>query len=358
MITATLAVFAVLAALSAAWIVVHFQPTLSLRDRLAYAAAAFRSDMGAISLAEAAKLSQDDLQRGVIETFIQTSPILAMLDYIEIEGNAYAYNEEATLPGVEFRAVNTGYTESTGTVNPKTESLVILGGDADTDTFIQKTRSNFNDQRAVQTALKVKAGSYLFQDTFVNGDTGVDVNSFDGLKTRLTGGQVLAAAANGLPVIGADDAARHAFLDKLDEAISLVDGDVAGLLMNKSIRQKLKASARRLGFWDNQRDEFGRLVDFYDGIPLLDAGDTAAGSAVIPQTETQGTSNVASSIYVIAKTEDESSPGVAGLTNGGVSVRDLGEVDDKPAYRTRVEFFTGIAVFGKGASRLTGVLNA
>jgi hypothetical protein len=119
------------------------------------------------TLVEAAKLSQNSLQRGVIETFVQESVVLDRLPLMDIEGNAFAYNEEATLPGVEFRAVNAAYSESTGTVNQKTETLVILGGDADVDRFIQQTRSNMNDQRAVQTRMKVKSASYKFQDAFV-----------------------------------------------------------------------------------------------------------------------------------------------------------------------------------------------
>ena len=136
----------------------------------------------AITLTEAAKLSTTDLQKGVLETFVQTSPVLDRIPMLEIEGNAYAYNSEATLPGVEFRAVNGSYSESTGTVNQKSETLAILGGDADVDRFIQQTRSNLNDQRATQTAMKVKAISYKFQDTFINGDSSTDANSFDGLK--------------------------------------------------------------------------------------------------------------------------------------------------------------------------------
>jgi hypothetical protein len=79
-------------------------------------------------------------------------------------------------------------------VNQKSEGLTILGGDSDVDTFIQKTRSNVNDQRAVQDQLKVKAAAYKFQDAFINGDVAVDANSFDGLKKRLTGAQVIAPA--------------------------------------------------------------------------------------------------------------------------------------------------------------------
>lgn len=153
----------------------------------------------ALTLAESAKLSNDTLARGVLETFVQTSPILDRIPFMEIEGNAYAYNEEATLPGVAFRNVNEAYTESTGTVNQKSEKLVILGGDADVDRFIRQTRSNINDQRAEQTSLKVKAISYKFQETFFNGDTNVDTKSFDGLKKRLTGTQVIDGGAKGCP---------------------------------------------------------------------------------------------------------------------------------------------------------------
>jgi hypothetical protein len=310
----------------------------------------------ALTLAEAALLSENDLQRGVIETFVQSSPVLDRLPLLNIEGNAYAYNKELTLPGVAFRSVNEAYTESTGTVNQLTETLSILGGDADVDRFIVQTRGNLNDQRAVQTAMKVKAASYKFQDTFFNGDIAVDTKAFDGLKKRLTGGQVIAAAANGVgPVAGG-----HAFFDALDELIAAVPGGPDALYANASIVSKVWSSARRLGGADFMNEELtGKRVRTYNGIPILDPGSTSAGVAILPQTETQGTAaGIASSIYAVKFGQDEGDQAVTGLTNGGVQVYDLGEIDSKPAYRTRIEFYCGLAVFGRGAARLTGVLNA
>lgn len=312
----------------------------------------------ALTLAESAKYSQNDLQRGVIETFVIEANVLDRLPLLPISGNAYAYNEELTLPGIEFRAVNSAYAESTGTINQKTESLVILGGDADVDTFLVKTRGNLNDLRAAATRGKVKAANYKFQDTFINGDTAVDANSFDGLKKRLTGAQVIAAATNGLAVLGADDNARHTFLDQLDALLALVPGADA-LYMNASIRSKIIASARRLTILDQGVDGFGRKVSTYNNVPLIDIGNKADGTPIIPQTETQGASSVTSSIYAVKFGRDESDQGVTGLTNGGIDVRDLGEQDAKPVYRTRIEFFCGLGVFGgKAAARLTGVLNS
>ena len=315
----------------------------------------------AITLAESAKLSDDELQRGVVETFVMEddSVILDRIPFLEIQGNSYKYNEEATLPGVEFRAVNAGYVESTGTINQKTEGLVILGGDADVDKFIQRTRSNLNDQRATQERMKIKAATYKFQDTFINGDTAVDANSFDGLKKRLTGSQVLVAGTNGLPIIGGSDEDRHAFFDKLDELIDTVVGGAEVLYMNRMILGKIRSSARRIGKFETDRDEFGKKIERYDGIPLRDIGTKADGSLIIPQTETQGTSNFTSSIYACRFGEDEGDRAVTGLiSDDGVMVEDLGELESKPAYRTRIEMFVGLAVFGPGAVRLKGVLNA
>ncbi|WP_129285463.1 hypothetical protein [Streptomyces sp. GZWMJZ-114] len=86
----------------------------------------------ATSLAESAILSSENLQRGVIEAFIQTSPILDRLTPINFEGTAFRYNEESKLPGDSFRAVNEAYPESTGAVSPRIENLA-LGCAAMTD---------------------------------------------------------------------------------------------------------------------------------------------------------------------------------------------------------------------------------
>lgn len=316
----------------------------------------------AVTLAQAALLSQNDLQRGVIETFVQESAVLDRLPLMEIQGNAYAYNKEATLPGVAFRSVNEAYTESTGTVVQATESLVILGGDADVDTFIQRTRSDLNDQRAIQTRLKVKAASYKFQDAFFNGDVAVDPKSFDGLKKRLTGAQVIDAGTNGIPIVGSSNSDIYAFFDKLDELIAAVPGLTAengAIYAPRGLRSKVLSAGRRIGGTDMVREDLtGKRIATWNGIPLLDAGDSLAGTPILAQNETQGSSTVAGSIYAVRFGEDETDGAVTGLTNGGVDVRDLGEVDDKPAYRTRIEFFCGLATFGgKSAARLRGVLN-
>ncbi|WGM21857.1 hypothetical protein QEH68_06700 [Paenarthrobacter sp. OM7] len=313
----------------------------------------------AVTLAQAAVLSQNELQRGVIETFVQASPILDRLPLMPIQGNAYAYNKEATLPGVAFRSVNEAYTESTGTVVQATESLVILGGDADVDRFITQTRGNVNDQRAVQTAMKVKAASYKFQDAFFNGDVTVDPKGFDGLKKRLIGSQVLDAGTNGMGIV----TAGHDFLDALDALLGQVPGinsTNGAIYANSALLGKITSTLRRLGGADFIKEDLtNKRVLTYNGIPVLDPGDTAAGAQILGQNETQGSSSAASSIYAVKFGDDEGDQAVTGLTNGGVMVDDLGQLQEKPAFRTRIEFYCGLATFGgKAAARLRGVLNS
>ena len=312
----------------------------------------------AVTLAQAAVLSDDDLQRGVLEVFVQESPVLDRIPLMNIEGNAYAYNKELALPGVAFRSVNEAYVESTGTFVQASESLVILGGDADVDRFIVQTRGNLNDQRAAQTRMKVKAASYKFQDEFFNGDITVDPKGFDGLRKRLTGDQVITAATNGA-AINTDDSTRHTFFDNLDLLMAQVpDADV--IYANRSVHALIRSAGRQIGGTELvQEDITNKRVLTWQGIPVLDPGNAPDGSPILPQDETTGTSDVTSSIYAVKFGNDESDGGVTGLTNGGVNVRDLGEIDDKPVYRTRIEFYCGLATFGgNAAARLTGVIAA
>lgn len=316
----------------------------------------------ALTLDESAKLSEDTLTRGVLETFVQNSPILDRLPFMDIEGNAYAYNEESTLPGVAFRAVNDAYTESTGTVNQKSETLKILGGDADVDRFIQKTRSNLNDQRAEQTALKTKALSYKFQDAFFNGDVAVDPKGFDGLRKRLIGNQVIEAGPNGIPIVGTSNTDIHTFLDSLDNLLAAVpgiNGTNGAIYANSAVIRKIGSALRHVSLDAVlEEDIAGKRSIQWNGIPILEAGQNPDGSQILPTTETEGTATNTTSLYAVRFGETEGDQAVTGLTNGGVTTEDLGELQEKPVYRTRIEFYCGLAVFGgKAAARLKGVIN-
>ena len=299
----------------------------------------------AVTLAQAAVLSTNMLQRGVIQTFIDESPVLDRLPFMEIEGNAYQYTTESSLPGIAFRAINAAYTESTGAVVNATVALKIFGGDADVDRFIVKTLGNINDQRAIQTRLKAKAAAMFFTLQFFEGDD-TTPEHFDGLRVMLTGNQVVTAGANGATLT----------LAMLDDLISRVPGGPDVIYAPLQVIQKINALVLATGqVTPVERDQYGKLVRVYAGIPIIDPGFASDGTTqILAYDETQGASSVTTSIYAVKFGAQEF---VSGLTNGGIDVYDLGELETKPALRTRIEAYMAIGMFnGKAAARLKGIL--
>ena len=292
----------------------------------------------AITLAEASKLSNDVLLTGVIETIIKDSPILQSLPFIEIVGNGLTYNRENAAATAAFYDVADTWTESTPTFTQITTVLKIVGGDADIDNFLLSTRSNVQDLEAAVVQLKAKAVQQKFEDTFVNGDTSVDAKSFDGIDKLCDAGQTVSMGTNGATLT----------LPKLDEVIDLVKGgkpDV--LLMSKRTRRTLNNLARTSGgFLEADRNEFGQMVQFYDGIPV-------GICDYISDAKTVGTSNDCSTVYAVRLGEGA----LAGLTSpGGLQVERVGSLETKDATRTRIKWYCSMALFNTlKLSKLIGV---
>src|SRR3954451_12505762 len=140
----------------------------------------------ALTKAEAAKLTNDLLTRGVIETIVKESQVLSLLPFMEVTGTAVTYNREASMPAAGFYDVGDTWTEATPTFTQLTATLKILGGDADVDNFLQATYADPYDLGAEVTVKRAKAVGHLFSDTFYNGDIGVNSKAFDGLTKTLT----------------------------------------------------------------------------------------------------------------------------------------------------------------------------
>ena len=178
----------------------------------------------ALTLAEASKLSNDMLLQGVVETIVKDSPILQHMPFIEIVGNGLTYNQENTLPSIDFYDVGDTWDESTPTFEQKTANLKIMGGDADVDNFLKSTRSNIQDLEAAVIELKAKALRDKFEEIFVYGDS-EGSNQFDGLRklinTESASDQVIAMGATGATLT----------LAKLDELIDAVKGGKPDMLL-------------------------------------------------------------------------------------------------------------------------------
>ena len=118
----------------------------------------------AMTKAEAAKLTQDLLVRGVIETVVKESRLLQLLPFLEVTGTAVTYNREATMPAAGFYDVGDTWSEATPTFTQVTAGLKILGGDADVDNFVQATYATPHDVEAEAIASRAKSVAHRFLD--------------------------------------------------------------------------------------------------------------------------------------------------------------------------------------------------
>lgn len=304
-----------------------------------------------LTLHEASKLVDTDLKRqAIIEMFAGSTDLMAALPLMDIPGNSYSYAQEAKLPGVGFRGYNEGYTASTGVVNPQSETLRIAGGELDVDTALVKTHGE--GVRSRQEAMQVKAMGAKITAAFINGDSSDGV-SFDGLRARVHGYQLLAADEDNAPT-----ASGALSLATLDEAIDRVDNPTH-IIMSKRMRNLLSQAAKDKDVGGNlvfDKNDFGKRVGFYNDLPILITEDDDQGNKIIDFNEAGPDANAATqSLYVVSFGDGK----IVGLQNGIMDVRDLGEIDAKPVYRTRVEWLVAMAVMhGKAVSRVWGITNA
>lgn len=290
----------------------------------------------ALTKAEAAKLSGDMLQRGVIETIVKESAILSFLPFMGVTGSSLTYNRETTMPDVSFYNVGDTWAEATPTFTKHTATLKILGGDADVDNFLQQTYADTNDLEAEVIASRAKAVAHKFSETFITGD-GMS-NSFEGIDQLITGDQILSMGANGGALT----------LAKLDELIDAVKpGKPELLLMSKRTRRKLKDLRRSAGYMlETSINQFGQQVETYDGIPLI-------VDDFVPDDQVEGSGTGLSSIYAL---KFGTATGLMGLENGGIQIERVGELETKDATRTRIKWYCGLALFSElGAAKLKGI---
>lgn len=304
-----------------------------------------------LTLLEAAKLETGDIYRsGVIELYAGSSSILLNLPFDDIDGNALKYNREASLPGIGFRGVNEAYTPSTGILNPLTEALVIAGGDLDVDKFIVDTMGA--NQRTVHEAMKIRALGLAWTRKFIKGSVATDAREFDGLQVRVTGSQLIPA--------GSTNGGTPLSLAKLDEAVDQTL-NATHLIMSKAMARKFSAAARLTsvsGYVTWGQDQLGKRIMMYDGLPILtldlDGTETAiiAFNEVSYESAAWGGTSTGTSIYVVSFGDGM----LTGIQNGGIDVRDLGELQTSPLYRTRCEWYNGIVIYnGRAVTRLGSI---
>lgn len=305
--------------------------------------------MASVTLAESAKLTQDMLLSGVIETVVTVNPIYEVFPFMEIDGNSLSYNRENAIGDTQFLGVGGTITaKNPATFTKESAALTTLIGDAEVNLLIEATRSDYTNQKAVQVASKAKSIGRQYQQGLITGDGSSD--SFEGLLTLIPVSQVVDTGVDGSNL-------SFEILDNLLDLVKDKDGEVDYIMMNARTIRSYLSLLRALGgasIGDVLTLPSGRKVPTYREVPIF-------RNDYIPINQVKGGNTGCSTI--IAGTFDDGSGkiGLSGITArgaAGIRVDDVGTHQSKDESITRVKMYCGLALFSElGVASADGILN-
>ena len=266
----------------------------------------------AITLAEAKVGMPDKVDQKVVDTFRRSSLLLDKLvfDNAISPGTGgstltYGYIQLKTPSTAAVRQINSEYTAGEAKREEKTTKAVVMGGKFQIDRVLIGTAGAV-DELAFQTEQKVKATANYFNNLVINGNkassgTGV-LNTFDGLDKLLTGTETEITSTVDVSTEALMNSNYNALLDEVDGFLSALDGKPSMLLMNNKMLAKMRSAARRAGYYSKDRDEFGRVVETYNDIPMYDMGKYYNGTNtvdIIPETAASTSAEGKTDIYAV-----------------------------------------------------------
>ena len=291
--------------------------------------------------ATAEMMSQEKMERGVIEELIVRDDTFQFLPFMNLANKSYVYHRETQESGAEFFGPYQKLEESAVAFSEHAVVLRAIGGQVDTENLAAQTMADTNDPVATQIAAKVKAVGRKFHRTMATGDVTADPNSFDGLPRLVAPERTIVAGANGAAV-------SFSMMDQLKDAVEL---GADAYIMRKGTWRAVKGLLRSSGATPEMimMENFGRPIPAIDGIPVLINDFLAAD-------EVQGSSNDSCSIYAARFSEADGLFGLTGGENAGIKVKNLGDLEDYDATRIRVLWYCGLGLKATHAlARLKGI---
>ena len=299
----------------------------------------------AITLAQAKVGMADKVDQQIVDMFRRSSLLLdnMVFDNVISPGTGgstltYGYIQLKTPSTAAVRTINGEYTPGEAKREQKTTDAIIMGGAFQVDRVLQNT-AGAADELAFQAEQKIKATANYFHNLVINGNS--EDGTFDGLKKLLAGTANEIVSSVSLTTSAQLDENYNAFLDEMDTFISTLDGTPSMLLMNRAMLIKLRSIARRAGYYERTKDDFGRVVETYAGIPMVDMGKFFDGenSTDVVATDENGKT----AIYAVALGLD----GFHGIspTGDGVITSYMPDLSAPGAVKTgEVELVAGVAL--------------
>jgi hypothetical protein len=311
--------------------------------------------MATQTIAEAGRLINDQIVRGVAEDIISINPMYSVIPFTPYQGQGLIIPRELALGGTGYGAVGTALTstqKAAATYTVKTVTAIKLIGDAEMDGLVQvQSMSAGVDQVALEIASKSKSIGRLFQTGMAQGNGSTTMRS---LHSECDATQYCTAATT-----------RTISFELLDELLDLIkskDGAVDFIVMPARTIRSYKTLLRNLGGtpadWVVELPD-GRSTIGYESIPIfkneyLSTAETSNGAAL--------TGGALTSVYAGVWDDGSGKVGCGGIYPAGASmgivVEYIGYKENYDEQIWRVKWYTNFVCFNRrGLARLTSISN-
>lgn len=232
----------------------------------------------AITLKESIVGMTSPVDQAIADYFQRKSFILSEIpfkDDVSPQGGStlsYTYQYEKTPSYASGRAINSEYIANEAIRDNKTTYLKVLGGSYEIDRVLAHNPAGREDEVSYQNRKKSDATINKFHHDFINGNSAKNPLEFDGLKELLKDTvQEIDGSSLNVATMTKDKALL--LCDAFDEAIAKLGRKPNYILTGSKGLLKAKSAARYAEYYSHDEDAFGRSVDNYDGIPLVNIGE-------------------------------------------------------------------------------------
>lgn len=317
---------------------------------------------GAITLADLALTTKDELLESFVKNLIRQSPAMSSIPWVTKNVLSMINKKWKSLPPLQQRLLNEGYANKVkGTTEDESWEPAFMGGDIQMDRQAENLENAFEDERTLQTSMAIAGFGADWIGEMFNGDRAVNSKTFVGLKNIVTNWQNARQTINVGPSSGADSLdvtnsatneqilinACHSALEYVGSAKTPnlpLDSKGGKIIFycNQKMKLGIGAAFRASGLLDITKDQFDRTFTTFMGYPLIDVGLYSDQlTEVIPNTEaTSDGGTDATSIYVVRW---DAGDGLVGVQKQSMNVYDpLGgrEMESMPAHLLRVDWAT------------------
>lgn len=329
----------------------------------------------AITLADMARLKEDEYEAGIYEVLEMESSPMALLGFNTLNATTVNTRRFNALPDVGFRSRGESYTQGTVGYDVVSDSVYPLGAQITIDKMDMKDKSPFINPLSFHTEAHVKSMAFKFNAKFIKGDHATSPKEFEGLKVRignLAASQTIYAnnSTTKLDVTDATIASSTAngftWLNRIDQAIDACDGhsadacftdrDVIRALFNVFRRANIQvekmddAKPTTVGSRKTSSKRPNGPAFIYNGVKFYDLGKEADQSTSVVPTETLD--SVACRPLYFVKFGDHY---LSGIQEYAMEVSKPFMMDDGVTWKTVIDWPVGLRhVHPKFASVLRG----